>query len=215
MASHKVFIDLVDNEAKHQDFESRQDKVTSFEASMECFPESMSKSHFAAPVHTVSRLAFSTALVQNAQEGSSLYSLALQKSLDGLAGMPKNEGIPNPLCKDFDPNKHRTFHSVMQGHDTNVCRHLKEEIRKLIISGRISQRPHPQLIWYQPPEIISTSNYTPIYHPPLTMKPPVQTMWYLPPTIAPTSHYIPTPYPKFIAATYPHNQATMPRTTKK
>ncbi|MCD7464809.1 hypothetical protein HAX54_053443 [Datura stramonium] len=108
---------------------------------------------------------------------------------------PKNDDIPNPLRKEFDPNKHCDFHSSMQGHDTNECHHLKEEIRKLIINGKISQGPRPQLIWYQPPEIIPTSNYTPIYHPPFTMRPPVQTMWYLSPTIAPTSHYIPTPYP--------------------
>ncbi|MCE5167425.1 hypothetical protein HAX54_001593 [Datura stramonium] len=35
MASQKVFIDLFDNEAEHQDFGSRQDKVTPFEAIME------------------------------------------------------------------------------------------------------------------------------------------------------------------------------------
>ncbi|MCE3217170.1 hypothetical protein HAX54_010848 [Datura stramonium] len=108
---------------------------------------------------------------------------------------PKNDDIPNPLGKDFDPNKHCAFHSGMQGHDTNECRHLKEEIRKLIISVKISQILRAQLIWYQPPEIIPTSNYTPTYHPPFTMRPPVQTMWYPPSTISPTSHYIPTPYP--------------------
>ncbi|MCE3052396.1 hypothetical protein HAX54_052504 [Datura stramonium] len=51
----------------------------------------------------------------------------------------KNDGIPNPLCKDFDLNKHCTFHSGMRGHDTNELHHLKEEKQKLIISGRISQ----------------------------------------------------------------------------
>ncbi|MCD7446351.1 hypothetical protein HAX54_005958 [Datura stramonium] len=128
---------------------------------------------------------------------------------------PKNDDIPNPLRKDFDPNKHCAFHSGMQGHDTNECRHLKKEIQKLIISGRISQRPCPQLIWHQPPQTISTSNYTPTNRPPYTMRPPIQTMWYPPPTIAPTSHYILTPYPQFVVASYPHNQATMPSAIKK
>ncbi|MCD7458261.1 hypothetical protein HAX54_037729 [Datura stramonium] len=304
MASQNVFIDLINSEAEHKDFGSHQDK-------------SASKNHSAAPVYTVLSLILSTSLIQNAQEGSSLYSLALQKALDGLEGMdkekergdkppgymagttqqrekdklaklmearkrdlnfllfdgtltgsdlmwytmkdtkewvswnhlansfleqydnklkrkiiepvmeevmmhnkfdqakpqskdkgkvmikppkfkarkpqvitqlakppavtfemlrshgillPKNDGIPNPLRKDFDPNKHCSFHSGMQGHDTNECRHLKKEIRKLIISGRISQRPRPQLIRYKPPEIIPTSNYTPTYHPPFTMR---------------------------------------------
>ncbi|MCD7456882.1 hypothetical protein HAX54_033475 [Datura stramonium] len=128
---------------------------------------------------------------------------------------PKNDGIPNPLHKDFDLNKHCAFHFGMQDRDTNECRHLKEEIQKLISSGRISQRSLPQLVWYQPPKIIPTQNYTPTYHPPFTMRPPVQTMWYPPPTIALTSRYIPTPYPQFVTVTYPHNQATMPRATKK
>ncbi|MCE3216089.1 hypothetical protein HAX54_004797 [Datura stramonium] len=38
---------------------------------------------------------------------------------------PKNDGIPNPLRKDFDLNKHRDFHSGMQGYDTNEFCHLK------------------------------------------------------------------------------------------
>ncbi|MCD7456326.1 hypothetical protein HAX54_031307 [Datura stramonium] len=338
MASQKVFIDLVDNETERQDFGSRQDKVTPFEARMESmerkidrirglvvdlrnssdvpssFLESMSKSHSVAPIHTVSPLTLSTSLIQNAQEESSLYSLALQKALDGLEEMakvkkrgdkppgymagttqqrekdklaklmedgkknldfsifegsgdphshlkaylnkladigqneydnklkrkiiepvikevmmhnkfdleksqskdkgkvmikppkfktrksqvltqlaeppaitfemlrshgilqPKNDGIPNPLRKNFNPNKHCTFHSGMQGHDTNECRHLKKEIQKLIISGRISQTPRPQLVWYQPPEIIPTPSYTLTYRPPFTMRPPIQTM---------------------------------------
>ncbi|MCD7461256.1 hypothetical protein HAX54_045749 [Datura stramonium] len=43
MASQKVFIDLVDNEAEHQDFGSRQHKVTPFEASMESMERNTSK----------------------------------------------------------------------------------------------------------------------------------------------------------------------------
>ncbi|MCE3052395.1 hypothetical protein HAX54_052503 [Datura stramonium] len=128
MASQKVFIDLVDNEVEHQDFGSCRDKVTTFEASMESmerkidgirglivdlrnssdvppdFPKSMSKSHSAAPIHTMSPLTLSTSLIQNAQEGSSLYSLALQKALDGLAGMARKrkEGLsPQATWQDL------------------------------------------------------------------------------------------------------------------
>ncbi|MCD7464810.1 hypothetical protein HAX54_053444 [Datura stramonium] len=114
VASQKVFIDLVDNEAEHQDFGSRQDKVTPFEASMESmgrkidrirgfvvdlrnssdvppgFSESMSNSH-STPVHTVAPLTHSTSFIQNTQEGSSLYSLSLQRALDGLEGMGKGK----------------------------------------------------------------------------------------------------------------------------
>ncbi|MCD7451331.1 hypothetical protein HAX54_011023 [Datura stramonium] len=112
-----------------------------------------------------------------------------------LDKLPKNDDVPNPLHEEFDPNKHCAFHSGMEGHDTNECFNLKKEIQKLISSGRISQRPRSQLVWYQPPKFIPTSNYTPTYHPPFTMRLPIQIMWYPPPTIAPTLHYIPTPSP--------------------
>ncbi|MCD7459535.1 hypothetical protein HAX54_041199 [Datura stramonium] len=200
------------------------------------FPESMSKSHSTALIHAVAPLTLSTSLIQNAQEGSSLYSVVLQRAFDGLAGkdkgkkredkpsgymagsdqqlemdklvklmkdgkrdldfslfdgfgdphshfkayleklvnigqsknlrmklfvrtltgsalmwsneilQPKNDGISNPLHKDFDPNKHCAFHSGMQGHDKYECRHIWEEIQKLMSSGRISQRSCSQLV---------------------------------------------------------------------
>ncbi|MCE5166400.1 hypothetical protein HAX54_018724 [Datura stramonium] len=54
------------------------------------FPESMSKGR-SALVHTVVTLTLSTSLIQNVQEGSSLYSLALQRSHDGLERMGKGK----------------------------------------------------------------------------------------------------------------------------
>ncbi|MCD9645650.1 hypothetical protein HAX54_034695 [Datura stramonium] len=202
MASQKVFIDLVDNEVEHQYYGSHQDKVTPFEASM----ESMKRK--------IDRIRGLVIDLRNSSDVASGFSESMSESHFVASVYTMHDGIPNPLRKDFDPNKHCAFDSGMQDHDTNECRHLKEEIQKLIISGRISQRTHPQLVWYQPPEIIPTSNYTPIYHSPFTMRPLFQTMWNPPPTIAPTSNYIPIPYPRFIGAAYPYNQATIPRAQK-
>ncbi|MCD9639410.1 hypothetical protein HAX54_023923 [Datura stramonium] len=67
------------------------------------FPESMSKSHSATPIHIVSPLTLSTSLIQNTQEGSSLYSLALQKALDGLERMGnEKEGGNKPSSYMYD-----------------------------------------------------------------------------------------------------------------
>ncbi|MCE5167539.1 hypothetical protein HAX54_008890, partial [Datura stramonium] len=38
----------------------------------------------------------------------------------------KNDDIPNPLRKDFDPNKHWAFYSGVQGRDTNEFYHLRK-----------------------------------------------------------------------------------------
>ncbi|MCE3216961.1 hypothetical protein HAX54_009722 [Datura stramonium] len=153
MASQRVFIDLVDSEVEHQDCGSHQDKIIPFEASMESmerkidqirglvvdfrnssdvppgFLESMSKSHSAAPVYTI------------VPPYSLPHSYRICKR-----DQPKHGGIPNSLSKDFDLNKHCAFHASMQGHDTDECRHLREEIQKLIRSGRILQRTFPQLV---------------------------------------------------------------------
>lgn len=117
---------------------------------------------------------------------------------------PKYAGSYDPSSPFFNPKKHCAFHSEMPGHDTDECRQLRRDVQNLIGNGRIVQKPRPQLIWYQPPKIIPTSNYT-------QLTPRTQTIWYPPPPIAPTSYYIPASYPQPVFTAYPYGQTIVPR----
>ncbi|OIT40360.1 hypothetical protein A4A49_33682 [Nicotiana attenuata] len=77
---------------------------------------------------------------------------------------PKPAKIPPP---HFNSTKCCAFHSGMLGHTTDECYCLKEEIQKLLVNGRVIQRPvpPPQSMWYQLPNVIPIQNFTQVAYP--------------------------------------------------
>ncbi|MCE2055526.1 hypothetical protein HAX54_042804, partial [Datura stramonium] len=72
----------------------------------------------------------------------------------------KNDGIPNPFLKDFDPNSIAL--SIL------AC----EVMIQMSASGRISQRPRLSLYGVNPLNHSNIKLYS--NHPPFAMRPPVQ-----------------------------------------